>query len=165
MSVRRDDKANPPLGPATARQRRSWRVAVAVSRFNEAITDNLLACCLEELQAQGLKDSNIDVRLVPGAYELPFVANRLARSRRYQAVICLGCILKGETSHDLHIATWAAIGIGQIGLATGVPTLFGVLTPNSEEQGLERSRPGPRNRGKEVAQAAIEMIHLVKRGV
>jgi 6,7-dimethyl-8-ribityllumazine synthase len=84
----------------------------------------------------------------------------LAASKKFQAVICLGCIIKGETSHDVHVATWAANGIGQVSLETGIPCLFGVLTPNSEAQARKRVQKGPYNRGLEVARAALEMIEF-----
>jgi 6,7-dimethyl-8-ribityllumazine synthase len=116
------------------------------------------------LVRSGVKKSDIRVLWVPGAYELPFVAQKLAKSKKYDAVICLGCVIKGETSHDVHVATWAAVGIGQVGLSTGVPTLFGVLTPNSEAQAWKRAKPGPLNRGKEVAEAAIEIIRFDREG-
>ncbi len=138
------------------------RIAIAVSKFNMEITESLLRCCEQQLIKDGVSENDLNVVWVPGAYELPFAAQRLASSKKYDAVICLGCVIKGETSHDVHVATWASLGVGQAGLSTGVPTLFGVLTPNSEEQALERSKPGPLNRGKEVAEAAIEMIRLLR---
>lgn len=136
------------------------KIAIVVSKFNKEVTENLLFNAKETLLNAGFSDKNISVRWVPGAYELPFAANLLAKSKKFHAVICLGCIIKGETSHDVHIATWVSNGIGHASLATGVPILFGVLTPNNEEQALERSKPGPLNRGKEVAEAAIEMIQF-----
>lgn len=144
--------------------RRNWHIAIAVSRFNTNITRNLLKWCRHTLVKAGVPSRNIQTVWVPGAFELPFLAHKLALSQKYDAVICLGCIIKGETSHDLHIAQWAAGGIGQAGLASGVPTLFGVLTPHNEQQARERSRPGPLNRGMEVAEAAIEMIELNQKG-
>lgn len=140
----------------------SVRVAIVVSRFNETVTDGMLRCCIDELVKSGVAKSNIAVERVPGAYELPFAANLMARTRRYAAVIALGCVIKGETSHDQHIATWVSVGLGQVSLATNVPTLFGVLTPNNERQAMARSRPGPLNRGGEVAKAAVEMILFSK---
>ncbi len=144
--------------------KKAIRVAITVSKFNSEITNNLLDCCVSELAHSGVKRSDINIVWVPGAYELPFAADQLASSKKFDAVICLGCVIKGETSHDLHVASWAANGIGQVGLKTGVPTLFGVLTPNSQEQAIERSKPGELNRGKEVAEAAIEMIRLNRAG-
>ena len=137
-----------------------WRIAILVSKFNDRVTGGLLKECRKELEKGGVRAANIDVDWVPGAYELPYAANTLAKTGRYQAVICLGCVIKGATSHDVYISPWAATGIGQVSLATGVPTLFGVLTPNNEKQAILRSKPGRYNRGKEVAQAALEMIEF-----
>ncbi len=141
------------------------RIAIAVSKFNTGITQNLLKSCLQTLAHHGVKKSQTKIVWVPGAFELPFAAQKLAITHEYDAVICLGCIIKGETSHDVHIATWAAQGIGNVSLTTGIPTLFGVLTPHNEKQALERARPGsPLNRGKEVAEAALEMIRFSRKG-
>lgn len=138
------------------------KIAIVVSRFNETITGELLNRCRETLVAAGVSAKNLKVVWVPGAYELPFAAHRLARTKKYAAVICLGCVIKGETSHDVHIATWTAVGIGQVSIDTGVPVVFGVLTPHSEAQAIERAAPGPLNRGKEAAEAALEMIRLIR---
>ncbi len=142
-----------------------WRIAIAVSEFNSAITEKLLEHCEEELVKHGVPRRNIRTVWVPGAYEQPYAAHELAKSKRFDAVICLGCIIKGETEHDAHIARWCSVGIGQVSLATGVPTLFGVLTPQSEAQAEERVKAGALNRGKEVAEAAIRMIELKKKGM
>jgi 6,7-dimethyl-8-ribityllumazine synthase len=136
------------------------RIAIVVSEFNKEFTGNLVSCCLHELNEQGVKLSQVKTVWVPGAYELPYAAMRLAKTKKFDAVICFGCVIKGETSHDFHVANWAAIGVGQVSLTTGVPTFFGVLTPNNEAQARKRSRPGPLNRGKEVAEAAVAMIRL-----
>lgn len=143
------------------RKRKNMKIAVVVSRFNKGITESLLTCCRDALRKGGIAGKNIRIVRVPGAYELPFAANELARTKKYRAVICLGCIIKGETSHDVHIATWASVGIGLSSLRNRVPIFFGVLTPNSEEQARKRARPGPLNRGKEVAEAALETIGLL----
>lgn len=140
-------------------------VAIVASRFNPSITKQLVASCVTTLTKGGVARKNIKTVWVPGAYELPFAAQKLAVTHDYDAVLCLGCIIKGETSHDVHIANWAAAGIGQVGLTTGIPTLFGVLTPNDEAQAKERSRLGSKlNRGYEVAKAALEMISLNRKG-
>lgn len=136
------------------------RIAIAIAKFNERIMKSLLHCCEETLLEGKVKIHDISVLWVPGAYELPFVANKLARSKKYDAVIGLACVIKGETSHDIHVATWAALGLGHVGLKTGVPILFGVLSPKTEAQAWKRAKPGPLNRGKEVAEAALEMVRL-----
>ncbi|OVE77299.1 6,7-dimethyl-8-ribityllumazine synthase, partial [bacterium F11] len=103
---------------------------------------------------------NIEVIHLPGAFELPYGAQELARTKKFGAVICLGCILEGETTHDKLIAQWVSMGIGIASLQTRTPILFGVLTPRSEKQAYQRTRPGPLNRGKEMAQAALQMIQF-----
>lgn len=142
---------------------RRIRIAIVVARFNPEITGSLLRCCTDELRRNRVPPGSVKVIEVPGAYELPFAAHTLARTRRYDAIICLGCVIKGETSHDQFVAGWAANGVGQVGLMTGVPTLFGVLTPRNEAQARRRAKPGPLNRGKEVAEAAIAMIEFNRR--
>jgi 6,7-dimethyl-8-ribityllumazine synthase len=109
-------------------------------------------------------NESIHVAHVPGAYELPFAAQRLASGGRYDAVICLGCVIKGETAHDHHIAAWAAAGIGQVSLKTGVPVIFGVITPNNERQARARSKPGPLDRGKEVALTTLSLLEKIDKG-
>jgi 6,7-dimethyl-8-ribityllumazine synthase len=136
------------------------KIAIAVSRFNDHITQKLLSEAIKELGTHGVSKKNIDVIWVPGAYELPFAAQKLAQKKVFDAIICLGCIIKGETTHDQHIATWCSVGIGEVSLAYNIPVLFGVLTPNSEAQAIKRATPGPLNRGREVAKAAIEMVSL-----
>ena len=143
------------------------RVALAVSRWNEPVTGRLLAGACYRLAAAGLRPDAIDVAWVPGSFELPLAADRLAATGRYAAVICLGAIIKGETSHDRHIATAVATGIEQIGRAHGLPVLFGVLTCDTLAQAMARAAGGPSdgfagNKGVECAAAAIEMIMLLR---
>ncbi len=143
---------------------KSMRIAILVSKFNASIMRTYLNNCEKELHDLGVDKDHIHVHWVPGAFELPFVAKKLALSKKYDAIICLGCVIKGETSHDVYVSTWAAVGIGQVGLETGVPTLFGVLTPKNEAQAWKRVRPGPLNRGKELAEAAVEMVNMNHKG-
>lgn len=138
------------------------RIAIVLARFNDEITGSLGDLCVNELVRCGVERDEIKIYSAPGAYELPFVAKRLATSRKFDAIICFGCVIKGETSHDVYVATWAAVGMGQVSLETGVPVLFGVLTPNTEEQAKERAKPGPLDRGTELARAALEMIDIVR---
>ncbi len=139
---------------------RFFRITLVVSRFNERITALLAARCREELERNGVLSNRIKTIAVPGAYELPFVAYKIARSKKVDAVICLGCVIKGQTSHDQFVSQWASIGIGLTGLLTGTPVLFGVLTPRNERQALQRVRKGPLDRGKEIAEATLEMIQM-----
>jgi 6,7-dimethyl-8-ribityllumazine synthase len=112
--------------------------AIVVARYNESITSRLLEGAVETLIARGVPDNQIEVAWVPGAWELPLVAQRLAQSTRYSAVLCLGAVIRGETTHDQHINRQVSLSLGQIALDTGVPVLFGLLTVNSLEQALNR---------------------------
>jgi 6,7-dimethyl-8-ribityllumazine synthase len=117
----------------------SGRFAIVVSRYNEHITGKLLAGAVQTLQAAGVGDGDIDVAWVPGAWEIPLVAQRLAQSEEYVAVLCLGAVIKGETTHDEHINRQVSLSLGKIALATDVPVLFGVLTCNTVEQAIHRA--------------------------
>jgi 6,7-dimethyl-8-ribityllumazine synthase len=140
----------------------SGRFAVVVSRYNEHITGKLLAGAVETLQAAGVADGDIDVAWVPGAWEIPLVAQRFAQSEEYVAVLCLGAVIKGETTHDEHINRQVSLSLGQIALATDVPVLFGVLTCNTVEQAIHRAGGNVGNKGIECAQAALEMVRLME---
>jgi 6,7-dimethyl-8-ribityllumazine synthase len=142
---------NPPAGS----------LAIVVARYNESITRNLLAGALAALAEHGVSDQTIDVAWVPGAWEIPLVAARMADSGRYVAVICLGAVIKGETTHDEHINRAVSIGLGQAGLDSGVPVLFGVLTCDTLEQAIHRSGGNVGNKGRECALAALEMVNLL----
>jgi 6,7-dimethyl-8-ribityllumazine synthase len=137
------------------------RFAIVVSRYNEHITGKLLTGAVETLCAAGVIESAIDVAWVPGAWEIPLVAQRFARSQQYVAVLCLGAVIKGETTHDEHINRQVSLSLGQISLETGLPVLFGVLTCNSVEQAIHRSGGNVGNKGQECAQAALEMVRLL----
>lgn len=139
------------------------RYAVIVSRYNESITRKLLAGAVETLASHNVDDGTIDVAWVPGAWELPVIAAKLARSGKYSAVLCLGAVIKGETSHDEHINRQVSLGLGQISLETGVPVLFGVLTCNTLEQAIHRSGGNVGNKGVECAEAALEMVDLLSK--
>jgi 6,7-dimethyl-8-ribityllumazine synthase len=135
--------------------------AIVVSRYNESITGKLLAGAVETLTARGVPARDIAVAWVPGAWELPLVAQRYARSGRYVAVLCLGAVIRGETTHDQHINRQVSSSLGQIALTTGVPVLFGVLTCNTLEQAIHRSGGNVGNKGVECAEAALEMVNLL----
>jgi 6,7-dimethyl-8-ribityllumazine synthase len=143
------------LGPVNA------RLAIVVSRYNEHITSKLLTGAVETLRAGGVADDSIDVAWVPGAWELPLIAQRMARSERYAAVLCLGAVIKGETTHDEHINRQVSTSLGQIALETNIPVLFGVLTCNTVEQAIHRAGGNVGNKGQECAEAALEMIRLL----
>ena len=139
----------------------SGRFAVVVARFNAMVTQALLAGCQDAFARHGVSDDRLDVAWVPGSFEIPVVARRLAESGRYAAVVCLGCVIRGETGHYDHVAGQAAAGVLQAGLATGTPVVFGVLTTDSVEQALNRSGLKGGNKGAEAALTAIEMANLL----
>ena len=136
--------------------------AIVVSRFNELITAKLLAGALDCLKRHGCGEEDIEVAWVPGAFELPLVAQKLARSGRFDVVICLGAIVRSDTPHFEYVAGEAAKGIGQVGLDTGVPVTFGVITADNVEQAIERAGVRSGNRGWDAALNAIEMANLLK---
>ena len=138
------------------------RFAVVVSRFNAEVTDGLLAGALSALDAAGVTADARTVVRVPGAFELPVTAQRLAESGRFDAVVCLGCLIKGDTMHFEYLAEAVSQGLSRVALDSGVPVAFGVLTTLTDEQALERARPGDDNKGAEVARAAIEMASLFR---
>lgn len=136
------------------------KFAIVVSRFNEFITAKLLGGCVDTLVRHGANSEDIDVIWCPGAYEIPFVAKKAALTGRYDAVICLGCVIRGATAHFDYVAGECAKGVGMVGLETGVPTIFGVLTTDSIEQAIERAGTKSGNKGCDAAMAAIEMCNL-----
>jgi 6,7-dimethyl-8-ribityllumazine synthase len=137
------------------------RFAIVVARFNRLVTEALLSACRQALVQHGVADDAIDVAWVPGSFEIPLVARRMAATGRYTAVVCLGCVIRGETGHYDHVAGQAAGGILQAGLATNVPIIFGVLTTETVEQALNRSGLKSGNKGADAALAAIEMVNLL----
>jgi 6,7-dimethyl-8-ribityllumazine synthase len=139
------------------------RFAIVAARFNALVTESLLAGCRDALVRHGVAGDRIDVAWVPGSFEIPLVARKLAESRRYAAVVCLGCVIRGETSHYDHVAGQAAAGVMQAGLSTGVPVIFGILTTESVEQALNRAGLKSGNKGADAALAAIEMVNLLAR--
>ncbi len=138
------------------------RIAVAVSRFNEPITAKLLAGARQALERHGVGEDAVDVAWVPGAFELPFIAHKLAESRRYDAVVCLGAVIRGETPHFEYVAGEAARGISDAARDTGVPVIFGVLTTDTLEQAQERAGGKAGNKGYDAAVNAIEMANLLR---
>jgi 6,7-dimethyl-8-ribityllumazine synthase len=148
-------------GPALdGRIGKGKRFAVVVSQFNAGLTGSLLRACLMTLGAHGVASNAVRVVRVPGAFELPWAAQRLARSRRYDAVITLGCIIRGRTPHDRYIAHAAAQGVMRVSLDTGVPVIFGVLTTLNERQARARAGRGPANKGREAALTALQTTGL-----
>lgn len=137
-------------------------VAIVQSRFNSLIGDRLLEGALDTLRRHGVSDDQITLARVPGAFEIPLAASLLAKSGRYDAVICLGAVIRGATAHFDYVAGPMASGLASIAVETGVPVLFGVLTTDTIEQALERAGTKAGNKGADVAAAAIEMANLLK---
>jgi 6,7-dimethyl-8-ribityllumazine synthase len=139
------------------------RFALVVSRFNSFITEKLLEGALDTLRRHGIAEDHLTVVWAPGAFELPLVVKKLAESGKYDAVIALGCVIRGATAHFDYVAGEAAKGIGHVALNTGVPVLFGVLTTDSIEQAIERAGTKAGNKGVDVAMGALEMVSLLER--
>jgi 6,7-dimethyl-8-ribityllumazine synthase len=137
--------------------------AVVVSRFNDLVTKRLLDGAVNTLTRHGAKEDRITVVWVPGSFEIPIVADRLAKSGKYLAVICLGAVIQGETTHHEYINHQVAAGIMQAGQSSGVPVLFGVLTCQTMEQALDRAGGKVGNKGSEAALAAIETVNVLKK--
>ena len=139
------------------------KFAVVISRFNEFISSKLLEGCLDTLSRHGAEDKAQDVVWVPGAFEMPSVTLKLAKSKKYDAVICLGTIIRGATPHFEFVANEAAKGIAKASLDTGVPCIFGVITADNLEQAIERAGTKDGNKGRDAALSAIEMANLFEK--
>lgn len=137
------------------------RFAIVGARFNELVTGPLVAGALTGFARAGVGEDRVDVAWVPGSFEIPLVARTLAESGRYAAIVCIGCIIRGETTHFDHVAGQAASGIQAASLATGVPVIFGVLTTETAEQALDRAGLKSGNKGTEAALAAVQMADLL----
>jgi len=139
------------------------RFAIVASRFNALVTEALWTGCRDAFVRHGVSEDRLDLVWVPGSFEIPLAARKLAGSGRYAAIICLGCVIRGETGHYDHVAVQAASGVMQAGLATGVPVILGVLTTETVEQALNRAGLKSGNKGADAALAAIEMVNLLNR--
>jgi 6,7-dimethyl-8-ribityllumazine synthase len=136
------------------------KFAIIVSRFNEFISSKLVDGCLDTLSMHGAKESEQDVIWVPGAFEIPLAAMRLAKSKKYDAVICVGTVIRGATPHFEYVASEAAKGVAKVSLDTGVPCIFGIITADNLEQAIERAGTKDGNKGRDAALSAIEMANL-----
>ena len=139
-----------------------FRFAIVAARFNERITQRLVAGALQALRAARLGPDAIEVHWVPGSFELPQAANHLATSGRYSGIVCVGVVIRGQTPHFEHVAREAAAGIRHVALTTGVPTTFGVITALTEEQAWARAGGDVGNRGEEAAEAALQMVEWIR---
>ncbi len=138
------------------------KVAIVASRFNEFITSKLLSGAIDTLVRHDMEDDDIDIAWVPGAFEIPLIAKKMAESKKYDAVICLGAVIRGATSHYDIVCNEVSKGIAHISLETGIPVIFGVITTDTIEQAIERAGTKAGNKGSECAQAAIEMANLLR---
>ncbi|OUO80619.1 6,7-dimethyl-8-ribityllumazine synthase [Blautia sp. An249] len=138
------------------------KIGIVAARFNEFITSKLLDGALDALKRMGVEDSQIEVAWVPGAFEIPLIASKMAASKRYDAVICLGAVIRGSTSHYDYVCNEVSKGIAQTSLSTGVPVLFGILTTENIEQAIERAGTKAGNKGFDCAQSAVEMVNLIR---
>ena len=138
------------------------RVGIVASRFNEFITAKLLSGAMDGLLRHGVREEDIQLAWVPGAFEIPLIAQKMARSGRYDAVICLGAVIRGATSHYDYVCNEVSKGIAAVSLETGVPVLFGVLTTENLEQAIERAGTKGGNKGYDCALSAVELCNLVR---
>ncbi len=139
------------------------RVGIVVGRFNEFIVSKLLGGAIDGLKRHGVEEDNIEVAWVPGAFELPLVAKKMAQNENYDAIICLGAVIKGSTPHFDYVCAEASKGIASVSLSTDKPVIFGVLTTDTIEQAIERAGTKAGNKGYDAAVTAIEMANLLKR--
>ncbi|ATW43558.1 6,7-dimethyl-8-ribityllumazine synthase [Glaesserella parasuis] len=138
------------------------KFGIVCARFNDFINDKLLSGAIDTLVRHGASESDIDTAWVPGAFEIPLVAKKMAESGKYDAVICLGTVIRGSTTHYDYVCNEAAKGIGAVSLQTGIPVIFGVLTTENIEQAIERAGTKAGNKGSECALGAIEMVNVLK---
>jgi len=141
---------------------KGMKIALVVSRFNNFFTDKLLAGALDCLVRHGADEKKLDVAYVPGSFEIPVVAGRLARMKKYDAVICLGAVIRGDTPHFDFVATEASKGIARLGMESEIPVVYGLITADTLEQAVERSGTKAGNKGWDAAQTAIEMVNLYR---
>jgi len=138
------------------------KVGIVAARFNEFITSKLLSGALDTLKRHEVKDEDIDIAWVPGAFEIPLIASKMANSGNYDAVICLGAVIRGSTTHYDYVCSEVSKGIAQVSMASGVPVMFGILTTENIEQAIERAGTKAGNKGSDCAAGAIEMVNLIR---
>lgn len=138
------------------------KIGIVASRFNEFITSKLVSGAEDSLKRHGVSDDDMSVAWVPGAFEIPVIAKRMAKSGKYDAVICLGAVIRGATSHYDYVCAEVSKGIAAVSLDTGIPVLFGILTTDTIEQAIERAGTKAGNKGSDCAMSALEMVNLIK---
>lgn len=137
------------------------KFCIVIARFNEFIGSKLLSGAIDELKRHGVKEENIDVIWVPGAFEIPLISKKVAKTGKYNAIITLGAVIKGSTSHYDYVCAEVSKGVASVGLETGIPVIFGVLTCDNIEQAIERAGTKAGNKGSDSAKSAIEMANLI----
>ena len=138
------------------------RVGIVASRFNDFVTSRLLESAVETLVRNGVGEDQIEIARVPGAFEIPLVSKKMALSQRFDAILCLGAVIRGETPHFEYVSAEVSRGIAEVSLEVGVPLIHGVLTTDTVEQAIERSGGRAKNKGEEAALAALEMVNLIR---
>lgn len=138
------------------------KIGIVVTRFNEFITSKLLSGALDSLKRENVNEKDIEIAWVPGAFEMPLITSKMAKSRKYDAVICLGAVIRGSTSHYDYVCNEVSKGIAQVSLNNDIPVMFGVLTTDTIEQAIERAGTKAGNKGAECALGAIEMVNLIR---
>jgi len=138
------------------------KIGIVVSRFNEFITSKLLSGAIDCLKRHNIKEEDINIAWVPGAFEIPLIASKMAKSKKYDAVICLGAIIRGSTSHYDYVCSEVSKGVAQVSLSNDIPVSFGILTTENIEQAIERAGTKSGNKGFDCAQGTIEMVNLIR---
>lgn len=138
------------------------KVGIVAARFNEFITSKLVAGAVDGLRRENVEEDDIELAWVPGAFEIPLIASKMAKSRKYDAIICVGAVIRGSTSHYDYVCNEVSKGIAQVSLSSDIPVMFGVLTTDTIEQAIERAGTKAGNKGFECAQGAIEMVNLIR---
>lgn len=141
---------------------KSMKVAIVAARFNEFITSKLIGGAMDGLSRHGVQENDVHLAWVPGAFEIPLIASKLAKSGKYDAVICLGAVIRGSTSHYDYVCAEVSKGIAQVSLQSQIPVLFGVLTTDTIEQAIERAGTKAGNKGYDCALSAVEMVNLIR---
>ena len=139
------------------------KIGIVAARFNEFITSKLVSGAMDGLIRHGVKEEDIHTAWVPGAFEIPLIASKMAKSKKYDAVICLGAVIRGSTSHYDYVCAEVSKGIAAVSLESGIPVMFGVLTTDTIEQAIERAGTKAGNKGADCAQGAIEMVNLIRK--
>ena len=138
------------------------RIGIIAARFNELITSKLLGGAMDALKRHGVEESSIDLAWVPGAFEIPLIASKMANTKKYDAIICLGCVIRGSTTHYDYVCSEVSKGVASVSLNSGIPVIFGVLTTENIEQAIERAGTKSGNKGFDSAASAIEMVNLIR---